>query len=388
MKNRSSTKGSTMKVAINARDCVGVRRGGIGRYAINLLENLTEASLNDGMNLEVFLSDSDIKIDERVNALLKMYPEIKFHRLQYANWMSRMYFDHLGIVKEIQKTDPDILHVLKFVLPLLRSVPKVTKKVVTVHDLIFIEEPKLFPFITREYWKRAVKKTIELADSVIVPSEFTKSQVEMFYGKNLADKCRVVHHGVDPVFFRKRNGSSPGDYFLCVGTVEPRKNLKNIIKAFEIYIHKRGDRKTKIIWAGKSGWEERSVFEYMRGCALSKRIRFLHYVNDEKLSDLYRGAIALVFPSLSEGFGLPVLEAMASGCPVIHSDGGAVKEIAGECQLQVDPTAPDQIAEGMISVVEDEGSRKHMAAAGRKRARKYTWRKAARGTVEVYEELI
>ena len=377
-----------MKIAMNARDSLGIHRGGIGRYAINLVENLADLSLVGDVDLELFLSESDIEMDERASALLKRQPGIEVRTGKYANWMSRMLFDHVKIVKEARRTGPDIIHALKFVLPLLRSVPREIKKVVTVHDLIFIEDPKLFPFVTREYWKRAVKKSIRLADSVIVPSRYTKSQVKLFFGKEKADKCQVVPHGVDPVFFRECNGHFPGDYFLCVGTVEPRKNLKNIIRAFDTYVRKKKDRKTELIWVGKMGWENNSAFEQIKARGLSKRIRFLHQVDDKELAGLYRGAIALVFPSLSEGFGLPVLEAMASGCPIIHSERGAIKEIAGECQVAVDPMMPDRIAEGMIRVTEDVGLRERMISAGRKRARRYTWKKAARATVEVYRELV
>jgi len=394
-------KGNSMKVAINARDSVGAHRGGIGRYAINLLETLAAPSFSRRITLSAFLSKTDIGRDRRARELTEN-PNLDTISLPSSNPTAKLYFDHLSIIKHLDERNSDILHCLKFVLPLAKTIPGNIKKVVTVHDLIFLDRPKLFPFATREYWKRAVKRSVKLADAIIVPSGYTKEQVSSAYGERMAEKCRVIHHGLDPVFdhndvkagkktnerdFHGYGHQSGKAFFLCVGTIEPRKNLKNIIRAFETFTAKDPLDNTDMVWVGKMGWEKRALFDLIRERGLTKRIVFLHDVDDESLADLYRHAIALVYPSLSEGFGLPVLEAMGSGCPVIHSGRGALAEVADRHQLRIEPTDPHSIAEAMIGLKDNDELRKDIIAYGLKSAKKFSWKAAGKKVLKVYEDL-
>ena len=389
-----------MKVAINARDSVGAHRGGIGRYSINLLETLTAPSFSRRIALSAFLSRTDMDRDRRARQLTEN-PNLDTISLPSSNSTAKLYFDHVSIIKHLNERNSDILHCLKFVLPLAKTIPENIKKVVTVHDLIFLDRPKLFPLATREYWKRAVKKSVKLADAVIVPSEYTKEQVSLAYGERMAEKCRVIHHGLDPVFHHRVNagkktnerdfhgfGCGSGKaFFLCVGTIEPRKNLQNIIRAFETFATEKRCNNTNLVWVGKMGWEKKALFDLIRERGLTKRIVFLHDVDDEHLAGMYRHAVALVYPSLSEGFGLPVIEAMGSGCPVIHSGRGALAEVAGRHQLRVDPTDPHSIAEAMIRLKDNGELRKEIIAHGLKSAKKFTWNAAGGKLLKVNEDL-
>ena len=416
-----------MKVVINARDSVGVHRGGIGRYAINLLETLSDISFSDRITLSVFLSKEDTDRDCRARELMEN-ARISTISLPSSHAAAKLYFDHVSLVKHLDQNNSDVLHCLKFVLPLVRTIPENMKKVVTVHDLIFLTRPELFPFTTREYWKRAVKKSVKLTDAIIVPSRFTKEQVFSAYGRRIAEKCEVIPHGLDPVFdldgnktvflgkkqpqkkknrihflsnekirpektkqvfhdFHGNEISPEKEFFLCVGTIEPRKNLQNIIGAFETFIAKNPSDDADLVWVGKMGWEKRALFDLIKERGLTKRIMFHHDVDDEHLADLYRRAIALVYPSLSEGFGLPVLEAMGSGCPVIHSGRGALTEVTGGHELRIKPTEPDSIADAMIRIRDDDELGRRMMDHGRKRAKQFTWKAAGEKLLKVYEDL-
>lgn len=416
-----------MKVAINARDSVGVHRGGIGRYAINLLETLSDISFSDSIALSVFLSKEDTARDRRARELMEN-ARISTISLPSSHAAVKLYFDHVSLVQHLDQNSSDILHCLKFVLPLVRTIPENMKKVVTVHDLIFLTRPELFPFTTREYWKRAVKKSVKLTDAIIVPSRFTKEQVFSAYGRRIAEKCEVIPHGLDPVFdldgnktafsgknqprkkkkrihlptnkkirpnntkqvfhdFHGNEISPEKEFFLCVGTIEPRKNLQNIIRAFETLATMKRSDNTNLVWVGKMGWESKAIFDLVKERGLAERIVFLHDVDDEHLADLYRRAIALVYPSLSEGFGLPVLEAMGSGCPVIHSGRGALTEVTGGHELRIEPTEPDSIADAMIRIRDDDELGRRMMDNGRRRAKQFTWKAAGEKLLKVYEDL-
>ena len=375
-----------MKIVINARDCVGVHRGGIGRYALNLLESMGNNKISEQMVHIVYLSNTDMDRSERTRSLAER-GKFRVSARDFNSWFSRMYFDHITLPELAPSHDADIIHCLKFVLPLLKPLPDATKTVVTIHDLIYLEKPELFPFATREYWKRAVKASARRADLITVPSRYTRDQIIKWYGEEIGEKTRVIPHGVDPIFRPGPERDNTDRYFLCVGTVEPRKNLANIVKAFGEFSHNGKNQDVKLIWAGKKGWEDESIFEDIRKRGLEGKIIFTGQVDDEQLSELYRNALALVFPSFSEGFGLPLIEAMASGCPVIHSGKGALREVSGREQLEVDPHDPKSIAKAMKALSDSGGLRRKMIRDGIKRAKRYTWEKAAEGLYGVYREL-
>ena len=374
-----------MKIAINARDCVGVHRGGIGRYAVNLLETMVHEKSHDPMEHILYMSKMDMGRSERARALGNK-EKFKVVSRRFDGWFSRLYFDHITLAELAYNQGVDILHCLKFVLPLVKPLPETIKTLVTIHDLIFLEKPELFPLMTREYWKRAVKASARRADIISVPSDYTWNQIISWYGEEIGEKTRVIPHGVDPVFRPGPDRNNSNRYFLCVGTVEPRKNLPNIVKAFEDFSVSDGNKNVKLIWAGKRGWEDEKVFEHIRKRGLEDQIIFTGHVDDERLSELYRNALALVFPSFSEGFGLPVIEAMASGCPVIHSGRGALTEI-DPSELKVDPNEPRSIAEAMKAVSDSPELRQRMICDGINKAKKYTWGRAAEELYKVYRKL-
>ena len=246
----------------------------------------------------------------------------------------------------------------------LRSGPPL---VVTVHDLAVFRHPEAFPPWTRTYSRLAVPKVVRAADRVIAVSEFTARELVELLGMPRA-KVRVVSNGLDEAF-RADGPAAEGDYVLAVGTLEPRKNLPRIAEAA-----RRLDVELRVV--GAAGWGGVS--------ANGSGVRWLGEVADDELACLYRGALCAAYPSLYEGFGLPVLEAMACGTPVVTAAGTATEEVAGGAAVLVDPLDAEAIAAGIEEAL---ARRDELVPRGLERARRFGWAEAAAATVDVYREL-
>ena len=251
----------------------------------------------------------------------------------------------------------DVLHCPGHRGPLQSRVPVV----VTLHDLAVLRHPETFNRWTRTYSRIMLPRIVAAATRVIAVSSFTASEGVELLGLD-EEKVRVVPHGVEPPFLPEGQ-EVRGEYALAVGTVEPRKNLPRAVEAA-----RRAGIELRVV--GPEGWGEVGV-------------QSLGFVSDEVLAALYRGAQCLVYPSLYEGFGLPVLEAMACGTPVVTSNFGATAELGREAAVLVDPYDVDAIAAGI-----DEARRRRdgLRAAGFERARQFTWDETARQTLDVYRE--
>jgi glycosyltransferase involved in cell wall biosynthesis len=238
--------------------------------------------------------------------------------------------------------------------------------VVTVHDLAVLRHPETFNLWTRRYSRSFVPRVVQAARIVIAVSEFTKRELVELLGTP-EEKIRVVPNGVASVF-SPDGDTEPGDYVLAVGTLEPRKNLQALAEAAQ-----QVDVELRVV--GARGWGRIQLD--------GAGVRRVGEVSDETLAGLYRGARCLVYPSLYEGFGLPVVEAMASGTPVVTSAGGATEEVAGGAAVLVDPLDPAAIAAG---IEEATARREELVRLGLARARTFDWDACARRTVEVYRE--
>jgi glycosyltransferase involved in cell wall biosynthesis len=254
----------------------------------------------------------------------------------------------------------DVLHCPTYYGPLRSRTPLV----VTVHDLSVFRHPEAFPRWTRTFAPRFAPLVLRAARRVIAVSEFTRAELVEVLGV-AEQKIRVVPNAVDDVF-TAQGPAAGGDYVLGVGTVEPRKNLPRLAEA-----------------ARSAGIELRVVGAPGWGDVPLDGVHWLGELPDEELARLYRGAAAVAYPSLYEGFGIPIVEAMASGTPVVTSAGGATEEIAGGAAVLVDPNDAASIAAGLAEAV---SRRDELRRRGLERARAFSWNEVARRTVEVYEE--
>ena len=239
--------------------------------------------------------------------------------------------------------------------------------VVTVHDLAVLRRPEAFNRWTRTYSRVAVPRVLGAARRIIAVSDFTRRELVELLG--VADeKIRVVAEAADGAFGPDGKAAA-GEYVLAVGTLEPRKNLPRLIEAA-----RRAGVELRVV--GERGWGDLELG--------GDGVVWLGRVPDDELAALYRGALCVAYPSLYEGFGLPVLEAMACGTPVVTSAGGATEEVSGTAAVLVDPLDPASIAAG----IEEAASRRgELARRGLERASRFSWRAAAAQTAAIYEEV-
>jgi glycosyltransferase involved in cell wall biosynthesis len=261
-----------------------------------------------------------------------------------------------------RKRAADVLHCPTYRGPVRPEVPLV----VTVHDLAVFRHPAAFKRWTRTYSPRVVPRVVSAARRIIAVSEFTRRElVELLRVPD--EKIRVVPNGVDDEFTRE-GPAADGEYVLAVGTLEPRKNLTSLVEAA-----KRNDVELRVV--GARGWGGVEV--------PGNGVHWLGEVSDADLARLYRGALCVAYPSLYEGFGIPVLEAMACGAPVVTSRGTAMEEVADGAAVLVDPTDPAELAAGLERAAAERDT---LVARGLERARAFRWDAIADATVDVYRE--
>ena len=262
------------------------------------------------------------------------------------------------------RANVDVLHCTIFRGPPRARVPTV----VTVHDLAVLRHPELFPAWTRLYGATALRPTVRAADRVFAVSEFSKREAVELAGVD-PDRVDIVPNAVEPVF-RPDGPALEGDYVLAVGTLEPRKNLARVVEAA-----RRAGVELRLV--GAPGWGDSGV--------AGTHVTWLGRLDDDELAAAYRGARALVFPSLYEGFGIPVLEAMASGAPVVTSSASAMAEVADGAAVLVDPLDVAAIGAG---IEEAESRRAELVPLGYERARLYSWERAVAAAVAGYERAL
>jgi glycosyltransferase involved in cell wall biosynthesis len=272
----------------------------------------------------------------------------------------------------------DVFHGLNQRLPTIRP----RRTVTTFHDLFVLTGNYSTPEFRHRFADQAKRAAAE-SDRIIAVSEFTATQVQQLLGVERS-RLRVVHHGVrippggtgdSPVKQREK-------IILHVGAIQARKNVARLVQAFETL-----PPDWRLVLAGSAGFGAQEILRHIAASPASDRIAILGYVSAEALADWYARSTILAFPSLDEGFGIPILEAMAAGLPVLTSNRSALAEVAGTAALLVNPESVEELAEALVKMVADEQLREDLKQKGLIRAAKYTWPKAVEKTWKVYREL-
>lgn len=262
---------------------------------------------------------------------------------------------------------------------------KAKSTVTTVHDFSFHLYPEWLPNDRREYFSANFFKRLDKSDLIITVSDYIRNEaLEILNIGN--DRIVTIPSGYNKkIFYRKTtDGSAKKNYILYVGTLEPRKNLLNLLKAYlqlPAYIR----RDYKLLLAGFEGWKNREIMELLQKSKGS--VRYLGYVSDEMLADLYRNAACFVFPSRYEGFGMPPLEAMACGCPVITSNISSLPEVCGDAAYLVDPKDVENISAGIEDVLTNSGLNSVLVNKGYKWIKAFSWEKSAREHLRIFEKI-
>ena len=362
-------------IAVDAR--FYARGHGIGRYTRCLVDGLAEA-LNGDL---VCLSPASIGLRWPARTLTFGLS----HRILWAN---------VAVPILLRRTGADVYHALdNLALPL--AAPKGQMKfVLTVHDLIPLYFPRGVGLGHRWYFRLAIPRVLRRADAVVVSSAATASRIiSRFPGAK--GKIRAVPLGVDTQLFRsikspqvrtplRASHGSRGEYILFVGTLQANKDVARLIRAFRTVVQEQTE--LLLVIAGRGRDHERLVLEVAR-CGLQANVIFTGYVPDADLPALYSGARAFVFPSLEEGFGLPPLEAMACGAPVVASDIPVFREVLGPAAVLVEPASEASLAAGILAVLRKPAFASDLAQLGQERVRAFPWERTIRAVLQVYKNV-
>ena len=371
------------------------QRAGIGRYTRELVTALL--ALESQHQYVLFAATGGLprahwqRESDRLHAIRHSPLTIREFPLS-DEWLARLWHRaRLPIPVETITGPLDIFYSPDFVLPPTRHR---TRTLLTVHDLSFLHYPEAFVPKLRRYLERVVPRSIARADLVLADSAATQADIISLLGVS-PDKVQVLYSGVHPRFrpqpeqgeaerIRVRYGLDKWPYVLSLGTVQPRKNYVRLIHAFTQLTNKpTNPPPTQLLIAGGRGW----LYEEILAEAEKHpdRVRVLGFVDDADLPALYRNAALFAFPSLYEGFGLPVLEAMACGVPVVCSDVSSLPEVAGDAALLVHPLDTGALAQALARVLEDADLRREMSAKGLAQATRFTWEQAARQLLAAFD---
>lgn len=372
-----------MNIGISARYLQNAFTG-IETYLVNTLLNLKKIDRHNQYTL-FFSSDKPVPKIAVDNGFA--YDTSKFHT---GSQFGKVLWAHLYIPYGIKKNKIDVFHEPFFTAPIIKRCPTV----ITVYDVSFLYIPFCYTFRTRLYLKSLLPMSLKRSDLIIAISKNTKKDIIDNFSIS-PDKIIVIYPGVEedfkPVEDReelervKRLYKIRGDFILSTGGLSPRKNFIRLIKALKML---RDNKKIdlKLVIVGVKGWMYEPIFKEISINGLERDVLFCGHVPKEQLVRLYNAAAAFIYPSLYEGFGMPILEAMACGCPVVASKVSSMPEACGDAALLIDPKNIEALSDAIYKMITDEPLRKDLIRKGMNQAKKFSWQKTAEETLTVYRK--
>ena len=362
-----------MLIGIDASRAAYAQRTGTENYSLFLIRALLEQDEQNSYRLYFSQPPAQDLFTLRPNAQMRVMP---FPRL----------WTHLRLSWEMLTAPPDVLFVPAHVLPLWHP----RRCLVTVHDLGYLHYPESHTPWARRYLQWSTSFNVRAATHVIADSEATQRDL-IEHCQAQAERINVIYPGYDPSFRPVRDETRLNSlferyairapYFVHVGTLQPRKNLVRLLESFADVV--QGDQNVHLVIVGKKGWLYEPLFARVQQLRLEERVHFTGYLPQEDLPALITSARAFVLPSLCEGFGFPVLEAMACGTPVICSNVSSLPEVAGDAAMLVDPLDTGQLAEAMRRLLADDSLRDDFAERGLRQASRFSWGKCAQQVLDL-----
>ncbi|MBI5650675.1 MAG: glycosyltransferase family 4 protein [Chloroflexi bacterium] len=377
---------------------VNVKRIGLNAHLLNLSGNYRSAGINwyiyhllrnlpTGDNFAYTVFHNEPRASAHFNSMT-LAPS----RLPTAKPVARIFWEQFIQPFAIRNARLDLLHALAFAGPRVIGIPWV----VTVYDLSFIHFPESFNVANRLYLTWAVRDAMRRADRVIAISESTRRDLIKIFGGD-PRKVQVVYCGADAAFAPGRNKNElaefrarrnvPEKMILHVGTIEPRKNIVGLVRAFA-RAKRAAHLPHRLVLIGARGWKHAEVDAVIEQESLRDDVIFTGYVPQDELPNWYRAADLFVYPSRYEGFGLPPLEAMASGTPVVTSNAASLPEVVGDAAIQVAPDDQVALADAIIRALTDRAMREQMRARGIAQAARFSWECAGRATADIYHAVL
>lgn len=370
-----------MKVAIDAR-VMNNKPTGVENYTDNLL---SEYRKNNEISFTVFLTKE----------IADKYKENNFNVIIGPSWhakIAREWFLNITLNSIVNSGNINIFHSVENICPLNKIK---AKTVVTVQDIGPFLYPETLGKFHRERMRMYIRHAINNADMIITPTNAVANEIKEIY-KIKNNNISVVYHGISEYFYSDKVNDYKSiisqlginrPYLLCVGTIQPRKNLENVFKAFKI-ISEKAKNEIMLIHVGSLGWLYKSTLELKNSYKMKDSIKMLGYVDLRTLKILYENALAFMYLSKYEGFGLPIIEAMACGVPVITSNIPALSEVAGDAGVLVNPNSPEEIASSTGRIIEDTETSRLISIKSRKRAALFTSKMMAESTIKVYKNIM
>lgn len=383
-----------MRIGVDIRGLITGQRSGIEQYTLKILERLVK---NDPDNTYVLFYVAYRDWDKRLKDFLDGTPwsrsaNVEIKKLQWIN--APLLLHALWKPLDWPKADKICggLDVMWQPSPRLLPVSKSCQTVITFHDLVFELFPQFYPLQSRLWqWQMSYPYLARTADRIIAVSNSTKQDLMRIY-KIDPNKITVVYEGVDPVYFEpidsvlladlRQKFQVPGDYLYYLGSLEPRKNVTAIIRGLS-YLKSQGFVNIKLVVSGGKGWLNEAIFAEVEKLGLKSEVIFTGAVSEIEKNAWLKGAKAFVFPSLYEGFGLPVLEAMAASCPVITSQVSSLPEVVGDTALLINPEKQTELNLALTKLLSDTNLAAELSRRGRERAKQFTWEAAAEQTLRV-----
>jgi glycosyltransferase involved in cell wall biosynthesis len=367
-----------MRIAINCADLDHVRIDGTRVYIKKCLDYFGRYD-----NHNTFILYHKTKFNPELKP--KSYSNYQEEIIPYPFWWVQTRFGF-----ELNQTIPEVCWMPIQQVPFLA--PKKTKIIITIHDLAFKYFPQHFPLADRLKLDFFTETAVKRADGIIAVSQSTKEDILKFYPKTEADKIKVVYHGVDKENFSQKTSFQKAKkvfdkygikerYLLYVGALQPRKNLEVLIEAFEDIKRKNKKDGLQLVLAGSAAWKAGGIFKKIDNSKFKKDIILTGKVDFDDLPTIYQKAEIFVLPSLYEGFGIPILEAWASGVPVVVADNSSLREIGGEAVLKFNSLKSSELEKQIDILLNCDTIRKELILKGAERVKKFSWEKCAQETL-------
>jgi glycosyltransferase involved in cell wall biosynthesis len=378
-----------VRVGIDARFITRQPRRGIGNYSLNLVAELVKLKPDAEFFLYISVADAEGLLPSAANVTvcrlpMPAYPFWEQVALPYAAARDRL----------------DILHCLGNTAPVV--MPGSVHLVLSLMDVMFLQTGDFVPTPTNQYQAlgRIYRRTVaprcaRAADQVITISEFSRRDILHFIPGLDPSRVHVTHLSCDAVFGASPNhpkqdrlpdASSP-PYIFALGANDPRKNTLRLVNAY-LALLRNNRLEHNLVISGYSGWERSESYQVVKDAGATDRVRFLSYVGIDELAALYRNAAFFVYPSLYEGFGIPLLEAFSSGCPVLASNLTSIPEVGGDAAIYFNPLSEEEISQAMYKLIHDRELGQSLVQRGYARAREFSWTETARQTVSVYDRCL
>jgi glycosyltransferase involved in cell wall biosynthesis len=374
-----------MKIGIDARFITRHPRRGIGNYSLNLVNELVRLDTANEYLLYINKPDTE--------GVLPCAPNVTVRQLSFPFYP---FWENIILPLAAYRDHVDILHCLGNTAPLY--LPPNIKLVLSLMDVMFLQRGEFVPkpvnryqSFGRIYRAFVVPRCARAAESIITISNFSRNDIIELIDGLEPSHISVTWLSCDPIFSGAHAKSTAGTmqfgsrpYIFTLGAEDPRKNTLKLVKAYLSLLQKQGINEDLVI-SGYANWQESEAYRLVTSAAAEDRVHFLDFISIEELAARYRNATLFVYPSLYEGFGIPLLEAFSSGCPVIASNLTSIPEVGGEAALYVDPRSQNDIEQAIYSLIRDNQLKQTLISKGYARVKQFSWAETARKTLEIYK---